>query len=78
MEKSNPIRVSSISELHRLLQLPKPLHPMISLVDNAKMSRDFDFMYHPFFLISTKFLTNILPMVEWAMDKGFMILAKED
>ncbi len=62
MEKSNPIRVSSISELHRLLQLPKPLHPMISLVDNAKMSRDFDFMYHPFFLdfykISYKYSTN--------------------
>lgn len=40
MEKKDitPLKISSISELHHLLMLPKPLHPMISLVDNTKMS----------------------------------------
>lgn len=40
MEKkeNTPLKISSISELHDLLQLPKPLHPLISLVDNTTMS----------------------------------------
>lgn len=36
-EAQNPIKIESISELHRMLGLPKPLHPLISLVDNTKM-----------------------------------------
>jgi AraC family transcriptional activator of pobA len=32
-----PVEINSISELHQLLKLPKPLHPLISLVDNTKM-----------------------------------------
>lgn len=35
-----PIRISSIPELHRLLRLPAPLHPLVSLVDNTKMDID--------------------------------------
>lgn len=31
------MKISSISELHNLLKLPKPLHPLVSLVDNTKM-----------------------------------------
>ncbi|MEJ5048617.1 AraC family transcriptional regulator [Chryseobacterium culicis] len=40
MEKKDnvPLKISSISELHSMLQLPKPLHPLVSLVDNTKMS----------------------------------------
>lgn len=40
MEKKDntPQKISSISELHDSLQLPKPLHPLVSLVDNKKMS----------------------------------------
>lgn len=40
MEKKDhiPQKISSISEMHNLLQLPKPLHPLVSLVDNTKMS----------------------------------------
>jgi AraC family transcriptional activator of pobA len=30
-----PFKIQSISELHRLLGLPKPLHPLISLIDNT-------------------------------------------
>ncbi|MGG5207477.1 helix-turn-helix domain-containing protein [Chryseobacterium sp. MIQD13] len=39
MEKKDntPLKISSISELHNMLQLPKPLHPLVSLVDNTKM-----------------------------------------
>ncbi len=32
------MKISSISQLHDLLKLPKPLHPLVSLVDNTKMS----------------------------------------
>jgi len=33
-EESSPHKFDSLSDLHRVLGLPKPLHPMISLVDN--------------------------------------------
>lgn len=36
-EANSLLRINSISELHRMLGLPKPLHPMISLVDNSTM-----------------------------------------
>lgn len=37
---NSPLRINSISELHRMLGLPKPLHPLISLVDNTTMVVD--------------------------------------
>lgn len=39
-EANSLIRIDSISELHRMLGLPKPLHPLISLVDNSTMVMD--------------------------------------
>ena len=33
-----PQHINSISELHRMLGLPKPLHPMVSLVHNCNVS----------------------------------------
>lgn len=33
-----PHRFNSISDLHRVLGLPKPLHPLISLVDNTEIA----------------------------------------
>ncbi len=33
-----PQQIKSISDLHRLLGLPKPLHPMVSLVHNCNVS----------------------------------------
>ncbi len=33
----NIIRISSISQLHTLLGFPKPLHPLISLIDASKI-----------------------------------------
>jgi AraC family transcriptional activator of pobA len=34
-EENTPRRFNSLSDLHRVLGLPKPLHPLISLVDNT-------------------------------------------
>lgn len=41
MEKmSNAYRIDSITEAHKLLHLPKPLHPLISLVDTTAITID--------------------------------------
>ncbi|NCD72095.1 helix-turn-helix domain-containing protein [Mucilaginibacter agri] len=38
--RKQPIVFNSISELHRVLGLPKPLHPLISLVDYSSITVD--------------------------------------
>ena len=61
-KKDSPLKIASISELHSILQLTKPLHPLISLVDNSKMSINKEFLYRSFHLgfykISYKFSEN--------------------
>jgi len=37
-EVNVPYNYNSLSELHRMLGLPKPLHPLISLIDNTENS----------------------------------------
>ncbi|KFF02764.1 helix-turn-helix domain-containing protein [Chryseobacterium luteum] len=58
-KKDTPMKISSISELHHLLKLPKPLHPLVSLVDNTKMTVDKEMLNRSFHLdfykISYKF-----------------------
>ncbi len=39
-EENTPIVFNSISDLFRMLGLPKPLHPLISLVDNSNIPID--------------------------------------
>jgi AraC family transcriptional regulator, transcriptional activator of pobA len=39
-EENIPHQFNSISDLHRVLGLPKPLHPLISLVDNTEIAID--------------------------------------
>ena len=64
MEKknNNPAKISSISQFHSLLRLPKPLHPMISLVDNTQLVINADLTNTSFLLdfykISYKYSTN--------------------
>ncbi|WP_426278155.1 helix-turn-helix domain-containing protein [Chryseobacterium sp. S-02] len=64
MEKkdNSPLKILSISELHQILNVPKPLHPLISLVDNTKMSVDKYYLDRSFTLgfykISYKFSEN--------------------
>jgi AraC-like DNA-binding protein len=56
--KAAPKKFDSLSELHRLLGLPKPLHPMISLVENKNntinLSKLPDTFVHDFYKISFK------------------------
>lgn len=35
-----PYRIQSITEIHRLMQLPKPQHPLIGIIDLAGMKND--------------------------------------
>jgi len=39
-EENAPQIFNSISDLHRMLGLPKPLHPLVSLVDNSRIPVD--------------------------------------
>jgi AraC family transcriptional activator of pobA len=41
-ELSAPYIINSISELHRLLALPKPAHPLISVIDLSEIKCHFD------------------------------------
>jgi len=41
-EEHIPHQFNSISDLHRVLGLPKPLHPLVSLVDNTSIAVDKD------------------------------------
>lgn len=58
MNKKEPIRIKTISEFHRLRNLPPPEHPLISVVDYAKMGRsyvdDAPGLLFDFYLISIK------------------------
>lgn len=62
MEKKAPLRISTISELHDMLQLPKPTHPLISLADNARIKACTELIDRPFFLnfykVSYKYSTT--------------------
>ncbi len=43
MKKQNlPYTINSISDLHRLLGLPKPLHPLVSVIDMSGIACHFD------------------------------------
>ena len=38
----NPYLIQSISELHSLLKIPKPQHPLVSFIDLSKITCHFD------------------------------------
>lgn len=38
----HPVKINTISELHRYVGLPGPVHPLISLVDNTQLKVDAD------------------------------------
>ncbi len=64
MEKKEhiPLKISSISELHNMLQLAKPLHPLVSLIDNSTMKINKELLNRSFIMnfykISYKFSEN--------------------
>jgi len=49
-EEHIPHQFNSISELHRVLGLPKPLHPLVSLVDNTKIAVEKEMLRSSFLL----------------------------
>ena len=49
-EEPGPHQFNSISDLHRMLGLPKPLHPLVSLVDNTHIAIDKDQLPSSFLL----------------------------
>lgn len=57
-ETNSPYIINSISELHRLLELPKPKHPLVSVINLNEIKYHFDesiksFVYN-FYSICTK------------------------
>src|SRR5574337_469922 len=66
-KKSAPRKFESLSDLHRLLGLPKPLHPMISLVENKGNQIDLtrlpEAFIHCFYKISLK--TNLTGKIKY-------------
>lgn len=56
MQNAKPYRISSITEIHRLMALPKPHHPLISIVDlkGLKNDHDIDAVVFDLYVISMK------------------------
>ncbi|RBN49299.1 helix-turn-helix domain-containing protein [Flavobacterium psychrolimnae] len=58
MKKTAPYKIESISELHRLLNLPKPIHPLISVIDFEHLKFDsneiWSSFYYDFFCVAIK------------------------
>ncbi|WP_192350063.1 AraC family transcriptional regulator [Algoriphagus sp. Y33] len=42
MKNSKPYRIQSITEIHRLMGLPKPLHPLIGIIDLTGLRNNSD------------------------------------
>lgn len=42
MANSKPYRIKSITEIHRLMGLPKPYHPLIGIVDSSALKNDYE------------------------------------
>lgn len=47
---SAPHKISSLKDIHRILDVPAPLHPLISLIDNTKISAAADQLPESFLL----------------------------
>ena len=58
MKKTAPYKIESISELHRLLHLPKPINPLISVIDFEHLKFDsneiWSSFYYDFYCVAIK------------------------
>lgn len=56
MAHAKPYRIESVTEIHRLMQLPKPHHPLITIVDlkGLKNDPDIDAVIFDLYVISMK------------------------
>jgi len=61
-EENTPLKFNSLSELHKTLGLPKPLHPMITLNNYGDISAPYEVLRRSmaldFYKISYKTLPN--------------------
>jgi len=76
MVNSKPYRIKSITEIHRLLGLPKPHHPLISIIDltGLKTDPDIDAVIFDLYIVSLKRgCDNLLyGQQKYDFDEGFM------
>ncbi|TWR24738.1 helix-turn-helix transcriptional regulator [Mucilaginibacter pallidiroseus] len=76
MQNAKPYRISSITEIHRLMLLPKPHHPLISVVDlkGLKNDHDIDAVVFDLYVISMKRGCNnlIYGQQKYDFDEGLM------
>jgi len=76
MQTAQPYRISSITEIHRLMALPKPQHPLISIVDlkGLKNDHDIDAVVFDLYVISMKRGCNnlIYGQQKYDFDEGLM------
>lgn len=56
MANTKPYRIKTITEVHRLAELAKPHHPLISIIDVAGLNRDSDIhaVIFDFYVVSLK------------------------
>ncbi|KRD57878.1 AraC family transcriptional regulator [Flavobacterium sp. Root935] len=85
MKKSVPHKIKSISELHQLFALPKPDHPLVSVIDFALLSyKHSDIWKHftnDFYCITLKKGINgkfKYGQRDYDFDEGMMTLTKPD
>lgn len=85
MKKSIPHKIKSISELHQLFALPKPDHPLISVIDFAllsyKHSNVWKHFTNDFYCITLKKGVNgkfKYGQRDYDFDEGMMTLTKPD
>jgi AraC family transcriptional activator of pobA len=78
-EATTPYIINSISELHRLLNLPKPEHPLVSVIDLGNLSCRFDpsissFVYNFYSICIKKNFTGKLKYGQsyYDFDEGVM------
>lgn len=76
MPNVKPYRIRSITEIHRLMALPKPHHPLISIVDlkGLKNDHDIDAVIFDLYVISMKRGCNNLfyGQQKYDFDEGLM------
>jgi len=79
-EKNNPLKLNSITELHKLLDFPKPLHPLISLVayDGIKIGANVTSTWVTFNFYKIAFKKNLSGKMRYGQhhydfDEGGMI-----
>ncbi|WP_295771048.1 helix-turn-helix transcriptional regulator [uncultured Mucilaginibacter sp.] len=76
MQIAKPYRISSITEIHRLMGMPKPHHPLISIVDLKGLKNDHDInaVVFDLYVISMKRGCNnlIYGQQKYDFDEGLM------